>query len=87
MKKLTTYILVAFLSMSVASPAFSDINCGYIKKQVLDEIEFLKLLNFSLERQIKEKNYDDAYQATGNLKKEVQQSLNSYANIWTAFCK
>lgn len=87
MKKLATYMVAVFLSVSAASPAFSDVDCGVIKKEVIEEIEFLKLLNATLERKINEKNYDDAYKASGDLKKEVQQSLNSYANIWTAFCK
>ena len=87
MKKLAPYMLAGFLSVSVASPALSDVGCGFIKKQVIDEMRQLRLYDAALQRHRKNLNFDGEYRATGELKKEVQQSLNYYANIFSTFCK
>ena len=80
-------MLAGFLSVSVVTPAFSDVDCGLIKKEVSEEMKFLQMLDATLERKLKNENYDDAYYSAGKMKEEIQQSLNSYANIYTAFCK
>ena len=80
-------MLAVVLSVSVVEPAFSDVDCDFIKKEVSDEMKFLQTLDATLERKLKKKNYDDAYYSAGKMKEEIQQSLNSYANIYSAFCK
>lgn len=85
--KLQPYMVAVFLSVSVVEPAFSDVDCDFIKKEVSDEMKFLQTLDATLERKLKKKTYDDAYYSAGKMKEEIQQSLNSYANIYAAFCK
>ena len=38
MKKLATYMMAGFLSVTVASPAFSDVDCVFAKNMVISAI-------------------------------------------------
>lgn len=87
MKKLAAYIAVGFLSVGVASPALSDVDCAFIEEQVGKEFDFLKVLDATMSRKIENKTYDETYYQSQKLTKEVQQSLNSYANVYSTFCK
>jgi len=84
MKKLTTYMAVGFLSVSVASPASSDISCDFARNMVISSIGDYK--NFTVKLAL-----GDLSEARKTNLKALQQEVittaNAFSNVYSAFCK
>ena len=84
MKKLATYIMAGFLSVGIASPAFSDIDCPFVKEMVISGLEgnqniTVKLLLGQLSEERKE--------TLKQVQRDELNAVNVYANVYSAFCK
>ena len=84
MKKLTTYMAVGFLSVSVASPALSDISCDSARRMVISSLG-------DYENIIVKLALGDLSEARKTRLKALQQEVittaNAYSNVYSAFCK
>ena len=84
MKKLAAHIAVGFLSVGVASPAFSDVDCVYVKKEAEEYIDSFKGLT--------EMMRSDEYSAKDReefreWRNEAVPVTNMLTNIYSTFCK
>ena len=84
MKRLTTYMAVGFLSVSAASPAFSDISCDSAKRMVISSLGDYENIVVKLA-------LGDLSEARKTRLKALQQKVimtaNAYSNVYSAFCK
>jgi hypothetical protein len=80
MKRLATYIMAGFLSVGVASPAFSDVDCAFIEEQAYVAVTKLSVFQALVIGGDKDPN----------LKDDIRDGLrvaNAWANIYGNFCK